>query len=456
MKHFFLIAFTAMWFLQLTAENKKNEFSHWSATIEAGANKFDADIMQKYNEIIPNAVSKISAGASLEYNITPVWSMGLDYYYLPYAAKGSYYSLTGESHNTKFFTAFNVVKMFVPDNKSRLNIWATLGAGISFYGVDYKTNNNGLKNSEGNTDRNANFNDGRAMNLPVGALVEYNLTKSLALGAKVQYIAYNKDNLDGRNYWGVTNDFASLGTLQLRWKFNAIKKHHLRNISVNEFLNNENQPDKLEQEIQKLQDKLDSLQKKIDKLPVETDKPIEPKNPDNTQNLNGGSSISDKDKNDNPDNEQPVILPEGENTDGDGDGVPDNRDKEPDTPANVPVDFWGRKITNPTLIDGTASVYFDFDKTDLDEEAEIAIHKIAQMLKSDNELVVEVRGFADYIGNQNYNLKLSQRRSDKVKERLVNIYGIESERIISNGLGKLYEPRIAFRGNRRCNFYLSK
>ena len=57
-----------------------------------------------------------------------------------------------------------------------------------------------------------------SITVPVGGLIEYNLTPSLAIGAKVQYRSHNQDSIEAaERYSGVTNDFISMGTLQLRW-----------------------------------------------------------------------------------------------------------------------------------------------------------------------------------------------------------------------------------------------
>ena len=70
--------------------------------------------------------------------------------------------------------------------------------------------------------------------------------------------------------------------------------------------------------------------------------------------------------------------------------------------------------------------------------------------------MVEVCGYADYVGNENYNKDLSLRRADKVKNELINKFNINPLRIISNGKGIVLEPKSAYRLNRRCNFFFSE
>ena len=77
-------------------------------------------------------------------------------------------------------------------------------------------------------------------------------------------------------------------------------------------------------------------------------------------------------------------------------------------------------------------------------------------MKTDQSLCVEVRGYCDYMGNNPYNNLLSQRRSDRVKAEMVKIWGIPADRIIANGKGKVLEPKIKYRPNRRCDFFFGK
>ena len=428
------------------------DWSKWSITLEGGLNRFDGDIHQTYNDVIPNSANKLSWGGSLEYTLTPVWSMGVEYYNLPYKADPkTYYTVNAKMQNVDYFMAFNLQKWFFKHSTSKWGIWAALGAGMAFYDVDYQTANNGKqvditsKTGVYLIDANTKIDNGRALVVPVWGLLEYNFTKNIALGAKIQYRSYNKDNLDGRNFWGVTNDFLSLGTLQLRWKFCTSNSRHTRNINLADF---DNEVDSTKEKLADVQNKVDSLQKNVAQIKPLVDKHetvINEKMPllDELPKLtNRVKRLED------------IICPDGPDTD--GDGVPDCRDKEPNTIVNTPVDFWGRSMEKYDV--NSATVFFDFDKTYLDDEAHRAIRYAANKLKSDPSLIVEVRGFTDNMGNNPYNADLSQRRAEVVKNELVSVYGIEENRIIANGKGK-YNPTdktIPFRPYRTCMFFYSK
>ena len=69
------------------AENEKGikpEIAHWSIIPRIGFNAFDGDFTgeMKHNVAIP------SAGLAVEYNFTPVWSIGIEYMYNMYNVTG--------------------------------------------------------------------------------------------------------------------------------------------------------------------------------------------------------------------------------------------------------------------------------------------------------------------------------------------------------------------------------
>jgi len=131
------------------------------------------------------------------------------------------------------------------------------------------------------------------------------------------------------------------------------------------------------------------------------------------------------------------------------------RDKELNTPRNTSVDYWGRTI-HGVNIDGYGTVYFGFNKSDLDKDALEMVQKVAVKMNTDPTLLLEIRGFADNVGNVEYNQRLSQKRADVVKDYIVRVYRVSPDRIIANGKGKIIDMVGANRMNRRCNFYFNE
>jgi outer membrane protein OmpA-like peptidoglycan-associated protein len=64
-------------------------------------------------------------------------------------------------------------------------------------------------------------------------------------------------------------------------------------------------------------------------------------------------------------------------------------------------------------------VTFGFNKSELDNDAKIALDVIAQKAQTTPRSVVELEGFTDKVGSKEYNLVLSRRRAEAVARYLV-------------------------------------
>jgi outer membrane protein OmpA-like peptidoglycan-associated protein len=449
----------------LSQNPQTKEFSRWSITPEYGYSIFDGDINQSITNIFPTSFRNVNFGGTLEYAFTPIWGISLDYFYFPLRAQNS--SPASIDINTDLSTSclnatINFTRWIFPETKSKFYVSGSIGIGLSYYTFDVRYLNGDpvlpgdtyvdVKRSGQVLPIIVKDKYGLAGTIPVTFSVEYNMSKPLAVGVRIHYRAHTKDNLEGvgyLNYDGVTNDVIEAGTLYARIKFNVFKKDHIRVIPVSVF-----DPDKGLVVANDLAKKLDKLKLRVDNLNAKVDSLI-------------------------PRVEKLENILSNDGPDSDGDGVPDVRDLSPNTPPNTPVDFWGRPLAiqsitttqvpvNSTNIvaadvsknrinwDDIPAVYFDFDRIDLDNDALVTISKISAKMKADPSLCVEVRGYCDYMGNNPYNNLLSQRRSDRVKAEMVKIWGIPFDRIISNGKGKVIEPKIKYRPNRRCDFFFGK
>ena len=83
----------------------------------------------------------------------------------------------------------------------------------------------------------------------------------------------------------------------------------------------------------------------------------------------------------------------------------------------------------------TKSVYFDFGKADVRDQAMAELEDVAKALKADPNAVVELQGFADSRGSDLYNYRLTRERVEAVTRYLVQ-QGIELRRIHAVGMGK--------------------
>ena len=118
--------------------------------------------------------------------------------------------------------------------------------------------------------------------------------------------------------------------------------------------------------------------------------------------------------------------------DSDHDGVPNNIDKCPNTPKGMIVNHYGCPIIT------TLRFNFDFNKWKVKKIYYPKIKQIAKILKANPKLKIEIDGYTDNIGTKAYNLKLSLKRAEAVKNILVNIYKINPKKIIIKGFGESY------------------
>jgi peptidoglycan-associated lipoprotein len=83
-------------------------------------------------------------------------------------------------------------------------------------------------------------------------------------------------------------------------------------------------------------------------------------------------------------------------------------------------------------------VHFAFDQYNLDDQARQALQDNANWLKANPGVTVSIAGNADERGDIPYNLVLSQKRAEAVRDVLVSL-GVPAERIqFTTGWGKLY------------------
>ena len=115
--------------------------------------------------------------------------------------------------------------------------------------------------------------------------------------------------------------------------------------------------------------------------------------------------------------------------DADGDGVPDSRDKCPDTPKGVKVDAADCPIVAVVVVETVAvkeetivvrDVHFEFNSAKLTAADKDKLNVIAARLKKDAaNAQLKVTGYTDSVGSDAYNLKLSKERAQSVVEYLI-------------------------------------
>ncbi len=132
----------------------------------------------------------------------------------------------------------------------------------------------------------------------------------------------------------------------------------------------------------------------------------------------------------------PVVAPPPAPVDSDGDGVYDDKDKCPNTPRGLEVDADGCEFHLTKSEEIRVDIKFATDKSNITEEYVGEVERVAKFLKKYASVKAEIGGHTDSTASDAYNLKLSQRRADAVKDLLVTRFGIDGSRLSSVGYGE--------------------
>ncbi len=124
----------------------------------------------------------------------------------------------------------------------------------------------------------------------------------------------------------------------------------------------------------------------------------------------------------------PVAAPA---VDSDGDGVLDNADQCANTPREFQVDEVGCVKVATLVLDNVA---FATGSAKLTGAGFAALNSVADSLKAHPSLVVEVGGHTDSVGGAAFNLKLSQKRANAVRDYLI-AQGVTAARLTAEGYG---------------------
>ena len=155
------------------------------------------------------------------------------------------------------------------------------------------------------------------------------------------------------------------------------------------------------------------------------------------------------------------VNADGWELDSDGDGVVDAVDRCPTTPAGRKVNESGCELDtdNDGIVDGAdkcptvyaktadgcpeaapkkltlEGVNFENNKATLKAESFATLDQAAVTLKEWGDVRVEVGGHTDSVGKDSYNLGLSQRRAESVRQYLIE-KGVAANRLFARGYGE--------------------
>ncbi|MCG6987597.1 MAG: peptidoglycan-associated lipoprotein Pal [Gemmatimonadetes bacterium] len=104
-------------------------------------------------------------------------------------------------------------------------------------------------------------------------------------------------------------------------------------------------------------------------------------------------------------------------------------------------------------------VHFDFDKSDIRPDAEAILQRKVAILRASPDVQLQIQGYCDERGSEEYNLALGQRRAESVRKYLEG-FGLSDSRftIISYGEERPLDPahnEDAWAQNRRDQFVIT-
>lgn len=112
--------------------------------------------------------------------------------------------------------------------------------------------------------------------------------------------------------------------------------------------------------------------------------------------------------------------------------------------AEYGVDFILAAIHKPQVVE---NIFYDFDKATLRPESKQALDEMAQMLRDNPNVTIEMGSHTDRKGTDEYNVDLSDRRAKSVVDYLTAA-GISSDRLTWKGYGESVPKTVTKRINR--------
>lgn len=294
----------------------------------------------------------------------------------------------------------NVGNINYLNRKNVINFFVTAGAGYAGYAPKVTFAN-------GTTfDYKNNAADGHKyiheLIIPVGAGVKFRLSDGIALNLGYTANFVDGDNLDGADVRFPTKDKFSYAYGGLDFTLGNPAKPNLDWANPVALMYDELKDPTLRQEVEALKGRVSNVEKSVDDLKKDTD----------------------------------------------GDGVSDQFDKCPGTPAGTIVDGSGCELKFPkpdttgvgvvvgVVTPGTYSnIQFEFNSSVLRTSAYPTLDRVSADMRSNTGTSMELDGFASSEGTAAYNMQLSKDRANSVKTYLVNS-GVNAKRLKVKGFGE--------------------
>lgn len=375
-----------------SSENKNfaTELSHWSLIFDAGFNTFDGD----FSSEMKHPVGVPAVGLGVEYSFSPLLGIGVDYSFDWYRVTGDGSSrnadllLQGYMHKAGGYLTVDLMGGFAPKAQRKLlAVQLFAGGGLGFY----RNTTYYAAEQKGNTANAEALSSDEYTMLPyvnIGLGVEFNVSRSIALGVRGEYSYFTKDNVDNR-YPALRSDGSLISgastnndglvdvTITLRYKIDAVRKTHVRNAPSDRWL--------WEQQLQR----------------------------------------------------QLAALPQGRDT-----VIIYHRDSVIYREAEV----------RTAVVEPSRYVYFEHGESALTDDGLITIQQIAAQAEQQPEQYIVITGYCDNTGSAKVNNALGEARAEQVAQELIAEYGIPADHVATCGRGSIVSRtgKNAYAANRRA------
>jgi outer membrane protein OmpA-like peptidoglycan-associated protein len=84
----------------------------------------------------------------------------------------------------------------------------------------------------------------------------------------------------------------------------------------------------------------------------------------------------------------------------------------------------------------SGDILFDFNQSNIRASADSILHQVADVINKYPEASVLIEGYTDSVGSSAYNLQLSRKRAESVKDWLVQQGGVNPKRVVTKGMGE--------------------
>ncbi|MFD1257148.1 OmpA family protein [Mucilaginibacter terrae] len=390
----------------------RGQYNTWSLGLNAGAISPVTAIGGVHDYVNYNV--SLGYGASLKWQLAHSFALQLDFNGGKVAGNNNFES-EGEpgqgssftsrdgfrSYDTRFWQGtlgakVNVATIDFLRRKNSVNFFVNAGAGMIWYNPHYITANGTEARflEPGTTDEKRWV---KSLVIPVGAGVKFRLSDALGLNLGYTINFTDDDNLDALKRAYPTKDRYSYGYGGLEYTFGSSSKANLEWVNPVAMMYDELYDAALRQEVEALKGRVTNVENAVNDL----------------------------------------------KKDSDGDGVSDQFDKCPNTPAGTVVDGAGCPIKFPA-VDSTAAIsavqpysniQFDFDSSVLRTSSYSVLDAGSADLRANSSKTIELAGYASSEGTAAHNLRLSKDRANSVKTYLVNS-GVEAKRIKVKGMGE--------------------